>query len=245
MMTSSALTLPGSRLVNEDAVAVFTKDNYCLAVLCDGLGGHGKGEVASSLVTDCFGEEFDDFCKSKQKSKEFLPKAFLYAQAKLLELQKTEKLIREMKTTCVAILMDKKRAHIAHIGDSRLYVFRGGRVTFRTLDHSVPQMLVFSNEIKESEIRHHPDRSLLLRVMGTPWETPQFEVSKPASLHKLDAFLLCSDGFWELIEESEMEQLLRESSTAEEWIQRMQRVVEANGTGLNMDNYSAIALIRG
>lgn len=66
-----------------------------------------------------------------------------------------------------------------HVGDSRLYYFKNGKIVKRTLDHSVPQMLVARGEIDEKEIRHHPDRNRLVRVMGMEWDEPKYQVSEP------------------------------------------------------------------
>ena len=99
--------------------------------------------------------------------------------------------------------------------------------------------------IRESEIRNHPERSTLLRVLGVSWEKEETEYLKPLPQRKCSAFLLCSDGFWELIEENEMERCLAESTTAQEWLDKMAAIVKENGQGKNMDNNSAIAgLIR-
>ena len=172
----------------------------------------------------------------------FLPSAFEAAQSILLSEQADRNAKRKMKTTCVALVVDDKNAYIGHIGDSRLYVFYKNKVKYRTLDHSIPQMLVLSKEIKESEIRHHPERNYVLRVMGVNWEEPMYEISKTEKLKKCQAFLLCTDGFWELILEDDMCRLLKESDSPEEWLNTMTEIVKQNGEGKNMDNYSAIAV---
>ncbi|WP_418420711.1 PP2C family protein-serine/threonine phosphatase, partial [Butyribacter intestini] len=97
-------------------------------------------------------------------------------------------------------------------------------------------------DIKESEIRHHPDRSRLLRVVGTPWDSPKYSVSKKIKIGKKTTFLMCSDGFWELIDEKTMCKLLKKSATPAEWLEEMRKIVLENGRGTNMDNYSAIAV---
>ena len=112
----------------------------------------------------------------------------------------------------------------------------------RTLDHSIPQMLVASKEIKESDIRNHPDRSMLVKVMGIEWEKPLFELMKPIPLRKCQAFLLCSDGFWELINEDEMCKCLEKAVNVDHWLQMMNDIVQSNGINVNMDNNSAIAV---
>ena len=109
-------------------------------------------------------------------------------------------------------------------------------------EETISQMLALSKEIKESEIRHHPERNFVIRVMGVEWEKPMYELIPPEKLKKCQAFLLCTDGFWELIEESEMCAFLREADTVEEWLNNMTETVKRNGAGTNMDNYSAIAV---
>ena len=147
-----------------------------------------------------------------------------------------------MKTTLVVLLTDGNRMQWAHIGDSRLYYFKGGKLKQRTLDHSVPQMLVAAGEIREEEIRFHPDRNRLLRVMGTEWDSPRYKVEDPVACSGKDALLLCTDGFWEWIVEKEMRAALKRSKSPAEWLERMEREIRKNGAGKGMDNYSAVAV---
>lgn len=112
----------------------------------------------------------------------------------------------------------------------------------RSQDHSVPQMLVKRGEIAEKDIRRHEDRSLLLRVMGTEWDGPKYQVVEGITLTKRSSFLLCSDGFWELIDEKMMCKTLKKAANPQEWLDSMEKNVLENGKGTNMDNYSAIAV---
>ncbi len=237
-LSCSHYTHTGSRPVNEDSVSITHTDCGSCFVLCDGLGGHGMGDVASSVVCDSFKEDFS----SATEPCEFIEPAFLKAQQGLLQKQAELHAKMKMKTTATVLVTDNKKAYIGHIGDSRLYIFRKNKVYFRTLDHSVPQMLVMSGEIKESDIRNHPDRNMLLRVMGVEWSDPLFEIHKPVPLKKCNAFLLCSDGFWELITEDEMCAFLKESESASEWLDKMKAVVIERGAFKNSDNNTAIAV---
>ena len=231
----------GERERNEDSIAVFMRDDVYCFVLCDGLGGHGQGDEASAIACKAFGEVFDH-------TFDFYPRAVFMeaiekANSAILAKQQEEGLISGMKTTLVALLLCKGYCTWCHIGDSRLYLFQNDSVTCRTMDHSVPQMLANAGTIKEKEIRFHPDRNRLLRALGSD-ETPiRYEVSQPYKLDSCQAFLLCSDGFWEYIDEKQMCKLLHKSSDAEEWMREMKQVVLENGTGKNMDNYSAITVI--
>ena len=106
-------------------------------------------------------------------------------------------------------------------------------------------MLVAAGEIDEKEIRHHPDRNRLVRVMGMEWDEPKYQVSEPMPEELGQAFLLCSDGFWENIEEEQMEACLEKYANPPEWLERMEKIVVKNGRGTNMDNYSAIVVFAG
>ena len=238
-ITYSIFSDKGNREINEDSVGYIENINgsSCF-VLCDGLGGHGMGDVASQLVVSVIKEMFRD----SDDSKKFIGTAFDAAQDCLISEQQKRNAKMKMKTTAVTVVIDNKKAYIGHVGDSRVYVFDKNSVRCRTLDHSIPQMLVLSKEIKDNEIRNHPDRNMLLKVMGIKWDEPQYETMKPIPLRKCQAFLLCSDGFWELIDETEMCSLLQNSQSVEEWLHKMSAVVKLNGQGRNMDNYSAIAI---
>ena len=240
-MDYAQITMPGSRDYNEDSAVVLQHDNgYCF-VVADGLGGHGKGEIASAIATNTFKRDFD---MGNIPADAFIPETFLSAQYNIMQEQRTQNAKFEMKTTCVAMSLCDGIVRIGYVGDTRAYVFRKNKVKYRTLDHSVPQMLVMSGEIKEKQIRNHPDRNRLLRVMGIEWDNPKYELSEEFSLSDCQAFLLCCDGFWELCDEKKMCAFLKKSTTAEQWLQLMTNEVERNGKGKDMDNYTAIAVLR-
>lgn len=140
------------------------------------------------------------------------------------------------------------------------YFYENGQLR-RTSDHSIPQGQYECGEIKEEEIRFHSKRGFLISALGEHWEddvaaeraTKPFEVWKMRRIKAGDAFLLCSDGFWELIDEKHMMSLLLESKSAEEWLNDMKEYVlneasrhrekaKCDGKDWNMDNYSAIAV---
>lgn len=230
-------TNQGGREHNEDSLRWTSDGTEGVFVLADGLGGHDRGEVASQLAVEviCGGED------SPVPGREALLERFRQANARILEQQKQPGQ-EEMKTTAVALSLSGGTAAWAHIGDSRLYRFERGKLAERTLDHSVPQMLVAAGEIKEKQIRHHPDRNRLLRVMGVNWEEPRYQLGGPVPASPGQAFLLCSDGFWEWIEEKKMLSALKKADSPEDWISRMEEMILKQGRGKNMDNYSAIAV---
>ena len=238
MITYKIISRNGSRPVNEDSTGMHQMGEEYGFFLADGLGGHGKGDVASQTVIQQAILQFEQGgC-----SEETLKSVFEAGQASVLEQQRLAGNTQGMKTTMTALLLNNQTIRWGHIGDSRIYYFYNNKLVCRTMDHSVPQMLVAAGEIKEKEIRHHPDRNRLLRVMGVDEETLRYQLAEPVARRGRQAFLLCSDGFWELIDEKEMTTLLKKSKTVEQWLDDMEVLVRRHGYGTNMDNYSAVAV---
>ena len=146
---------------------------------------------------------------------------------------------RAMKTTMTALLIGNSRIRFGHVGDSRIYYFRNGKLMGRTMDHSVPQMEVLSGAIRPEQIRPHADRARLLRALGR--ENPPKPEFHVGTLQDGDVFLLCSDGFWEPVWEGEMLIDLSKSRTPQEWLSFMTAHIGAQMTK-EQDNFSAVAL---
>ena len=228
----------GNREINEDSVGELeTEKGHCF-IVADGLGGHGHGEVASAIALDSALSSFEQ-CEIA----DVLENSFIMAQNRILAEQQDNPAVSDMKTTMVDLIINVDgTARWGHIGDSRLYFFRNGKIKMRTLDHSVPQMLVSLGEITPDEIRGHEDRNRLLRVIGAEWESQAYEIGEEVSIKPKDAFLLCTDGFWELIDEEEMQRTWKAAQTVEEWMDMMIAEVLSNGANVSMDNNTAIAI---
>ena len=209
-----------------------------LFALADGLGGMGGGQIASQLaIRSVMGQyKWTGGVFSMEAAMETAQNAVFYGQ-------RTHPDADNMSSTLVLLSISGSWAIWAHVGDSRLYFFRKGKVQVQTEDHSVPQMLVRMGEIREEQIREHPDRNRLLKTLGWDWGDNGYTVSEGTRIQRGDAFLLCSDGFWELITEREMISQLKANADAAGWLQSMCRIVETNGEGKDMDNYSAICVM--
>ncbi len=234
----SSLSETGDRSENEDALRIEEKDGRYIFALADGLGSYGCGRIASDLavnaVCGCFSEN--------DGSEDILEKAFFSAQNDVAREQRADPGREEMCTTLAALYIRDGSARWAHIGDSRVYCFRNKTLMAFTKDHSYPQMLVALGEISQDEVRGHPDQNILLQVVGRPWEGKPFSVSSVFRIEQSDCFLLCSDGFWEYIDEAGMEKCLKASDSPGEWLRRMVEETEKNGLGKVRDNYSAICI---
>lgn len=224
----------GGRKNNEDFLSVLKNNQNLIMAVADGLGGHKFGEVASKLaVTSVLSA-----LKKNDISTYAVQSAFKYANSKVTEKNKLNK----MKSTLALLCISDNTAFAATVGDTRIYHFRKGEIIFQSMDHSVAQMAVVMGEITPSQIRGYSDRNKLLRAVGSE-ENIDVDVVR-LEVRKGDAFLICSDGFWENILEKEMCDLLYIAKNSKDWIDKMKKHANAR-MSKDCDNNSAIACIIG
>lgn len=226
----------GNRAQNEDSYAIIKCRAGYVFVVADGLGGHGLGDVASGLVCSVLKKYYS---RCREFTVEGIKEAYDLCQKALIEKQNKLKARGSMRTTLCLLLVGKDNVFISHIGDSRVYSYIDGTLK-RTVDHSVPQMLALTGEIEESEIRYHEDRNKLYRVMGVEDQPPQSTEEPMIGTASGMKFILCSDGFWEMINEEEMIACMESTSSPDACIKKMFSYVHLNGEGKNADNTTAI-----
>ena len=227
-----AYTNPGGRPNNEDSIRVVQDGCRGIFALADGLGGHDRGEVASLLAVASICADGQDL-----PDREALLERFQEANRRILAEQKKPGQ-EEMRTTAAALVLDGEAARWAHIGDSRIYRISGGAVTQLTRDHSVTYMKYLGGEISYMDVPHDDDRSSLLRVLG---KLPCAPEGGEGEVLPGDAFLLCSDGFWEFVYNEEMLIDRLKSRTPEEWVKAM-LLRHIRRTPPGSDNFSLIAV---
>ena len=148
----------------------------------------------------------------------------LYANDMILQRQK--ELGNKMKTTAAVVRIDDTWAHIAHVGDSRVYAFKDAKVVFQTLDHTAAQMSVEVGEITPQEIRSHPDRCVLTKALGSSDELRPSLTQLPKD--SFDCILMCTDGFWGSVTEKDMCNCLSQSRSPQQWLELMQEIRDKN-----------------
>ena len=213
-----AYTNAGARPYNEDSHGVKNEADRCMAVLCDGLGGHNCGEVASGLAVRNI---LDGLAKMENIQAENIQALLKFVNDGLVQQQVVKPEQKGMRTTAVGCVIDSKEITYFNSGDSRFYFFSNGILNTMSKDHSVSQMSVELGDMSFDDIRFDVDRNKLLKVLGGSTTNEVGTVYKPIPYKRGDAFLLCSDGFWEYVIEEEMEIDLSKSASAKEWLEFM------------------------
>ncbi|WP_010147351.1 PP2C family protein-serine/threonine phosphatase [Serinicoccus profundi] len=193
----------GSKSRNEDSAYAGPE----LLVLCDGMGGHAAGDVASSLVV---GElvHLDGESHGADDALDILEHALEEANNRLADVMEVYPDSDGMGTTCIAMLRVDTKLAVANIGDSRAYLLRGGRLTQITTDHSFVQKLLDEGRISKEEAQHHPQRSLVTRVFtGRPEDHPDLSLRE---LRQGDRVLICSDGLTDYVSTEVVTEILAE-----------------------------------
>lgn len=234
-LSTAIVSYPGTYKVNEDAAGETRVDGLLMVAVADGLGGHGEGDVASGAAIDACASGF-----RVHPSLELPALEALIQSAHTAIREAAHRAEHSPRSTLTVFVSDGASAVWAHVGDSRLYHFRGGAVRTRTRDHSVPEMLHRAGDIRDDEIPYHPDRNRLLQALGQE-HVPKPALSSAVALEAGDVFLLCSDGWWEHVREDVMLALLREERTPGAWLERMAALIASAGV-TPQDNYTAAAV---
>lgn len=228
----------GTREYNEDRVATFTaSDKSTICILADGLGGHGGGALAAQIVVDSLVESVNE----RSVDRDDLTKYLAIANDKIKQTQAVSEGLSQMRTTVVLLHLDATTAFWMHCGDSRLYHLRAGEIMSVTLDHSVAQMLVSDGELTRNEIPDHMDKNKLTRSLGGGRNESNPRVLKQdVQIQNGDRFLLCSDGWWERMNEDVLKQTSSESPIAR-WLDDIEGSF-VSSPDIDYDNFSAIAV---
>lgn len=236
------LSRRGGRNYNEDACGHWHSDHHLCCVVADGAGGHGGGDQASKLAVQHI---LSTYAAAPQSSPEAVRRMIADADRTIIDHRQDGPALKNMHSTVVALFvdLDDDSAAWGHCGDSRLYVFRGGRIAQRTRDHSVVQSLVESGLISEDKMRSHPQRSELLSALGVGAQDLQVSTTtEPWRLAPGDVFLLCTDGLWEYVEDGPLEESLAAAPNPQAWLLDLeQRVLQAASHKPRHDNFSALA----
>jgi PPM family protein phosphatase len=200
--------------------------------VADGMGGAQAGEVASRLAA----ESFEAVQRGSESPEAYLRAIAKTANARIHRLSEADSTRSGMGTTFTAALVEGEEVGLAHVGDSRAYLFRDGELKLLTSDHSLVEELRRQGRLTDEQAEDHPQRSIITRALG-----PERDVEVDTMTYRArpdDVYLLCSDGLTTMIKEDRIEEVLRESSTLDDAVDRL--VAEANEAG-GRDNITVVA----
>ena len=205
------------REINEDCSAyvdpsddVLVSARGRLVIVADGMGGHLAGEVASRMAVDVISRVY---YQTPGDALAALRTSFTEANREIYQSSTEVQGRNGMGTTCTALVLRNGTALAAHVGDSRLYLIRGGQIYLMTEDHSAVMELVKRGLLTREQARHHPDKNVILRALGSHSEVEISIWDEPFPIRGGDRFLLCSDGLYDLVEDKEIMEVVLASDS--------------------------------
>jgi serine/threonine protein phosphatase PrpC len=196
-------------------------------VVCDGMGGHVGGAKASHIAVTSILEFLAR--DTADHPAESLRKAIAFANEQIYATALSQRELKGMGTTCVAILQKETGLWLAHVGDSRAYIYTAGKLFKLSRDHSFVQRLVDQGTIAEEDAESHPRKNELLRALGISPDVEVEVTAEPIFPKKDDVFLLCSDGLYGMTGDTGIQKVLAGAGTLEEKAQLL--IDEANEGG--------------
>lgn len=225
------------RTNNEDVIqTVFNHQKQPLMILCDGVGGQQFGEVAASMCVTYLATQWQKTSNMTPNNiQEWFEKHILVANSEIYEKGEMFSDLKGMSTTLVCASVFENQLVVAHVGDSRAYIYRHPELRLITQDHSLVNYLLEKGEISEENAKTHPMRNVITRALGTDaYITIDFT---KVSLMPKDSVLLCSDGLSDMVDEIEMSDILKQNITLFDQSNRLVKKANKNG---GRDNISLI-----
>jgi serine/threonine protein phosphatase PrpC len=222
---------------NEDSFLVLPEQG--LYAVADGMGGHRAGEVASSTALEELRKLVPQLVELEGQGLENgLTEAFAIANRVVYQASTTEPENAGMGTTLTVLMVSSKTVVITHVGDSRAYLWRDDVLTSLTVDHSLVGELVRLEQISPEEAEKHPQRHVLMRAVGAD---PDVQVDcRSVDLHTGDVFLLCTDGFSNVISDQELAEEFLEPGSWEGRFEKLRKLTLERGAP---DNFTALCCI--
>lgn len=236
----ASLSKQGGRYRNEDACGYWTSETGSCWIVSDGAGGHSGGDVASRTAVSSM---LRDFASDPEVSPGAISDLLKHANDAVLQEQRNNPDLSDMRATAAILMMDQKTQGVlwGHLGDSRIYCFRNRKLLTQTRDHSLMQSMVDAGYGDVAILRGHPRRSVLLQALGSTDEMAPTVLPTLMAVQQDDVFLLCSDGFWDYVDEAAMERELQVAPSAEAWLTRLEAELLSRAKP-DHDNYTAVAV---
>jgi protein phosphatase len=184
-----------------------------MAIIADGMGGCEGGQEASRIAVETIEQVYGGAANGDPRA--LLLAAFHAAHNRILQSAAENPQLQGMGTTCTAVVLLGESFYYAHVGDSRLYRLRDGKLDRLTRDHSYVGRLVEQGIIRPEEAASHPHKNILIMALGAGGEISPESPEQPITLQKGDVLLLCTDGLWGLVSDAEIRSALSAGSLDE------------------------------
>lgn len=198
----------GNRASNQDRFDIIEDETGVLLVLADGMGGRPGGAVAAQTVVDWAKRVYKDIRKPVTDPQKMFTEILHKAHLAIVQIGQQQEPPVIPGTTGLLCLVQEGRMYSAHVGDSRIYVFRDGVSVYRTTDHSYVEELYKNGEISRAEQEDHPQKSHITQCVGCLPKVPEIEHASPRNLKPNDIVLLCSDGLWGPLDDAQIGAML-------------------------------------
>lgn len=217
-----------AREINEDYFGSFSGNFGSLLIVCDGMGGHIGGEIASRLAVESISNHFEKLNDGYNISEE-INKSLEAANTSIILKAKENPDLTDMGSTVVLVLVKNGLAYYTSLGDSRIYKIRDGVLQQITKDNSLVQQMVDSNIITQDEAKVHPKKNVITKALGTNDEL-ELEIYEPFKLLLNDKLILCSDGLTAHVDEEEFFQISENNPPQEAARKLVELANERGGT---------------
>ena len=241
----SVLCEIGGREHNQDCVKTSQKNGkFCIAV-ADGLGSYNGSDIASKTAVEYLVSFFEENCDSEDLfNKSSISAALHKAHNKILEKKKKDTSIASSCTTIAFLVSDTVTSVMAHIGDTRIYEIKNGKILYRTKDHSLAQVAVDRGEISYDEISTHQDQNKLIKVLGSDCFIDGDISTDFFALNKGDGFVVCTDGLWEYITDKELLEVFKTNDNSCDILNKIKSIHDEKADEY-CDNFSLAVMIKG
>ena len=191
------------RTNNQDYFASYEGRFGTLVIVCDGMGGHEGGEIASRMAAEVIRDHFLSLEGTFDIRTE-LRRALIAASRTILDRASVDPALHDMGTTAVILILQGDLGYVAHVGDSRIYLIRDARAIPLTKDHSLVQRMIDAKMLSEEEGRDHPKKNVIEQALGAGKTKIDPTVSDPFPIFRNDRFLLCTDGLTSHVTDQEL-----------------------------------------
>ena len=213
---------PGTQKKNNDYFGFLQLDNYAIWVVADGFDAEEGAEIVSKLAVESV---IEYFMLHPRFNTEVIKEMIDYANLKIREKQEETERYSLMHASLLVVISNYNSFLYGNVGNTRLYHMRNGYIVSQSRDDSIAQLLVEEEALNVNDIKFHRQRNDLLQAVGDYGKIKPNLIKEPVSLEQNDVLCLTTIGFWENVEETEMEVEFSRQENLDKWLESMKNAV--------------------